>query len=707
VLTAGAFIHGVATGSIWVALGEFTAVLGFAGALIGFLNAREGRGASRRAESKATKVDLALPERPDLVNRNPELAEAGGKLRGGGRVLAIEGEVGVGKSAAATELAYRLQERDGRRRDQRRSFLWIDCDNQCPTLTQLCESLSTLTGDRALGAAARDEKFDAIRGHLVERPAVLLLDNLKLSDESKSKAMIKLLKAVPRSSMVIVSVNSPGILPTARVRLPDLELSEARNLVRQEVDRLGLNVPHLRDSDFVDRMLEQFGGNPHLITSFINGLDSSPHSAPGRLEAARRGDGAEAMLADHLAGLSAKARSVLAVCALLRGNAIASQLAVATEGSEEEVALVLAELMAAGLVTCIRVKDRPNMFTCGVGVRNVVLGSTPPAEVEASTERLARYFIERFSREWENATAAIPHVGAIAVVAEQLQAEREGDVLHDLFTAVLDILFTLGRFDERMAIATLAYKRAICDEKFQRAARASAARTMNCAIRGELAKAREAAALGKVAADQAGSPRELARQQRVRAYVAYRSRNPREALSLLNGADELAEEAGDRTILVDLQDLRAACYWYLGELDECEAAAREHRRLADSIPWERVKAYSPQMLAEASMHRGDFSEAAALLGQSRTIATKYEDQRMLVRIAISEARLHLLSGHPRAGVKIARSAIGHGRSIGLREEVREAQALRRALLLVTLPPMRLYYSRRRPQRLSKAAIAGD
>src|SRR5690349_16473803 len=103
---------------------------------MGLLNARAGRASSRRTESRAAKTALALPERPDLVNRVPELAEAGGKLRGGGRVLAIEGEVGVGKSAAATELAYQLQDGDRRRGGQRRSFLWIDCDYRCPTLTR-------------------------------------------------------------------------------------------------------------------------------------------------------------------------------------------------------------------------------------------------------------------------------------------------------------------------------------------------------------------------------------------------------------------------------------------------------------------------------------------------------------------------------------------------------------------------------------------
>lgn len=703
-MLAEAFIWGLTWVEAGFVVGALTALLKLATALINFLTAREKRRAAKLEEP--VEAGLALPPRPALINRDRELAEATGKLRKGDRVLAIEGEVGVGKSATATELAYRLQEREGRRRG-RRAFIWIDCEDRCPSLTRLCESLSTLTGDRALGAAARDEKLEAIRAHLVENPTVLLLDNLRMSDRGRWKALVKLLKAVPRNSAVIVSVNSPGVLPIAKVRLSDLELSEARDLIRQEVDRLGLEAPDLQDEECVDRMLDQFGGNPYLITSFINGLDSSPDTVEARLEAASKGDGAEAVLAEHLSSLSRDARSILAVCALLHGNAIPAQLALATEGSEEQVSIVLAELMAAGLVTCIRLEGRPNMFTCGVGVRNLVLASTPASEIEVFTERLARHYIDRFSSDWENAAAAIPHVGTMAVVAEQLYAEGKSDALHDLFSAVLDILFTLGRFDERMAIATLAYKKAICDENFQRAARASAARTMNCAIRGELAAAEEAAALGKLAAERAGLPRELARQQRVRAYVAYRSRDPRKALSLLEGADELAEEAGDKHILVDLQDLRAACYWYLGEMDRCEAAAREHQRLADSIPWERVKAYSPQMLAEGAMHRGDFAEARALLQRSRAVATKYEDQRMLVRIAISEARLQLLGGSPRTGREIVRAAIAHGRRVGLREEVREARALRRALRLAILPPARFYYRRRRPQRLAKAPIAGD
>ncbi len=695
---------------VWV--GAFTVVVTLATALVNLWTARDTRrSASLHEDPKVRKrQDFALPPRPDLVNRVGELAEAREKLQGGGSVVSIEGEVGVGKSATATELAYRLQERKGpqRHRRRKRSFVWIECEDGCPSLTELCGSLSILTDDRALSVVARDEKFDAIRAHLAEQPTVLLLDNLRLSGDANSKALIRLLKTVPRNSLVIASVNSPGALPAPRVRLTELALEEARGLIRQEADRLGLSVPELRDEGFLDCMLELFGGNPHLIMSFLNGLESSPHSVEARLEAARCGGGDdEAMLAEHLTSLSPNARAILSACALLRGNAIAAHLAVATRMSEDEVALLLTKLMAEGLVTCVRLKDRPNLFTCGVGVRNATLALTSREDTAAFTSRLAAHYIERFSTDWEDAAGALPHVGAFTVVAEELHTEGKGDELHALFTSVLDILFTLGKFDDRIAIATLAYKRAICDKNFQRAARASAARTMNCAIRGELEAAREMLSLGQLAAERAGLPGETARQRRVAAYVAYRSREPRKALALLDGADELAEAAGDRHILVDLQDLRAACRWYLGEMDACEAAALEHQRLSDSIPWERVKAYPLQMLGEVTMHRGEFAQAGELLACSRAIAIRYEDQRMQVRIAISEARLQLLGGRPLDGVKVAAAAIAQARSIGLREEIREASALRRALRWAILPPVRMYYSRRRPQRLADAPIAGD
>jgi hypothetical protein len=696
---------------VGVALAALTAVVTLATALINLISARQTRRGAQRPEKaiKDPTAEFALPPRPDLVNRSEELAEARGRLRAGGSVVSIEGEVGVGKSATATELAYRIHEGQTRRwrRHQSSSFVWIECGDGCPTLTELCGTLSVFTDDRALSAVARNEKFDALRRHLAERSTVLLLDNLKLSSDENSQVMVRLLKAVPRSSVVIASVNSPGALPTPRIRLSELELIEARALIRQEADRLGLSVPELHDEDFLDRMLDLFGGNPYLIISFLNGLESSPDSVEARLQAARHGDGGEAMLAEHLASLPPETLAILAVCALLRGSAIAEHLAVATRVPQDDVAVQLAGLMTKGLVTCVRLKDRPNFFTCGVGVRNAVLAFTPREEAARFTSRLATHFIERFSSDWEDATGALPHVGTFTVVAEALHAQGKGDELYALFMSVLDILFTLGKFDDRIAIASLAYRRAICEENFQRAARASAARTMNCAIRGELEAAKEMLSLGLAAAEQARLPRETARQRRVAAYVAYRSREPRRALGLLEGADELAEAAGDRHILVDLQDLRAACYWYLGEMDACESAALEHQRLSDSIPWERVKAYPLQMQAEVAMHRGAFSRAREMLAHSRVIATRYEDQRMQVRISISEARLQLLAGEVRGGSHVAAAAISQARSIGLREEVREATALRRALRWAVLPPVRLRYARRRPQRLSDAPIAGD
>ncbi|HET7443906.1 MAG TPA: ATP-binding protein [Solirubrobacterales bacterium] len=682
-----------------------------AAALINLVSARETRLSSSSANTPnpQPRQDFALPPRKDLVNRVAEIEEAIGKLRAGEAMVAIEGEVGVGKSATATELAYCLQQhepflRDG---DRRYSFVWIDCQDRCPTLTEFSGSLSALTDDRSLSAVAGEEKFDAIRAHLAEHPTVLLIDNLRLADDTTSKALIRLLESVPPSSIVIASINSPGTLAAPRIRLGDLKPSEARDLISREIQRQGLLVPDVEHSDLADSLIELFGGNPYLITSFLDGLDGSPFSIEQRLEAARRGEGAEGMLADRIAALASDALSILAACAFLRGNAIASQLGVATMESDQDVALLLTDLMSAGLVTSVRVKGGPNIFTCGVGVRNAILATTSGEEIKRFTKRLAQHYIDRFSTEWEDATGAIPHVGTLTVVAEQLYLEEEAEELHALFVAVLDILFTLGKLDDRITIATLAYKSAVRDGNYQRAARASASRTMNCAIRGELERAQESLGHGLIAARESGSPAEIARQMRVRAYVAYRSKQPEQALAMLEGADELAAEDEDLHILVDLQDLRAACYWYLGQFDLCEIAADAHEKLADEIPWERVKAYPLQMRAEVAMHCGEFAKAAELLGQSRAIATEYRDQRMLVRIAISEARRQLVGGRPAVGRDIAMSAAARAKRIGLREEAREAEALRRALRWAALPPVRLYYRRQRPQRLTDAPLAGD
>jgi hypothetical protein len=663
---------------------------------------------------QASGPKALLPAPCRFINRDADMRNAMAKISRGEIVLAIDGGAGVGKSATATELAHRLraveQPLEWMIDLRKHTFLWIDCRYECPSLVDICGPLSLLTGDQSLSIVSHAQKLDALRVHLATHKTVLVLDNLTLNDDHKSQALRDVLRTVPTGSLVIASVNRPCLLEAALVPLSDLDPLDALTLIQHEVDCLDLSGAGTFDEAFARRLCGAVGGNPRIIRWFLQTLSSSGKSLYEYLAAVERGDtvpGPE-MVAPMWEDLTATSRTVLAACAYLRGQAIADQLIIACDLTEDEVTAALEELIWVGLVTTVWVTDRPNVYTCAQGLRRFVLAETTEHTLSAFTNRLADYYVGYFTETPEDAGRAIPHVGALQTVLQELFALENDPDLQSLFRATLDIFFTLGLFDDRIAAGAIAYESAIRTENHGGASLASEVLSSTHAVRGELAEAREALALGLVASESAGTAGEKARQMRCSGLVSYRSCRPREALTQTEGAEALAESEGQLEILVNILDLRIAAYWYLGSIDDCEVEAYKCLHVCDQMPWERAKAYSLRHLAEISIHRGAFSHARERLQDARSIAIDYEDKRGLARIALTEARLHLVTGRPRVAAQTASYAESEANALGLPPEAREARALRVAAMCARfLPPLRLYYAWRRPIRLSDSPVGGD
>ena len=84
--------------------------------------------------------------------------------------MSIEGTIGVGKSALATEVAHRLAERQSAKRRGRAftALVWFDAHNSMLSLVDLARTLALATGDLALSMASAEHKAEALRAHLVD-----------------------------------------------------------------------------------------------------------------------------------------------------------------------------------------------------------------------------------------------------------------------------------------------------------------------------------------------------------------------------------------------------------------------------------------------------------------------------------------------------------------------------------------------------------
>lgn len=716
----GTVVLGVPVDAAWI-VPILGAVVGFIALATAWMNRRTALVArdKQRAEllsvaSVAAAPGVLLPPRlPRFVNRADAIEQAVAQIRAGERVVAIEGGAGVGKSAVATELAHRLRcddVDDGVSELRTHDFVWIDGRDSGPTLADICQQITLLTGEQALSAVAGDAKLQALRAHLARKRTVLLLDNITMSPQPSIDSLQDLLGAVPHGSLVIASVNSSHVLhaPT-RLVLEELEPRHALELIAHETERLGLTATGLFDAALVARLQNAVGGNPRLIESFLRAVTSSPASVGDLLEALERGEGLSELFLGVWDELQQDARALLSACAYLRGQAVVAQLEVACDLERSEVSAGLTELMRVGLATVVRSAGRPDVFSCSSAVARFVIAEAPEQLIAVFTERLSAHYIRQFSREPENAAWAVAHVAGIMAVLQWTYDGGDDDAnLQALFSSVLDVLFTLGLFDDRIVAGRLAYESAIRASNYRAASLATDVLSSTHAARGELESALEAVALGLVAAERSMDVGERARQMRAHALALYKGGDATAALAALEGADDLARQTGDLEILVNVLGLRTVACWWLGAVEDCEAAAEEGLRVCEEMAWRRASAYPLRNLAELAVHRGRFDRAEALLEQARAVAESFGDRRQLARIHLTSARLALFAGQPKRAAEEASSAHSAAVALGLLAELREAQAIGVAAARSRLlPPLGAYYSWRRPLRFTDAAIGGD
>jgi len=656
----------------------------------------------------------ALPPRlPCFVDREEAIRQAAQRIRAGERVLTIEGGTGVGKSAVAAEIVHRMRSDDDAtaaglpRLRETHDFVWVEAHDACPTLSDICQRVALLTREQSLTSVASEEKLAVLLAHLARRKTVLLLDNVKVSAGAAVDPLRELLRTMPSGSLVIAALNTPHALDASSVTLDDLELTHVLELVHYWARRLELD-EGIFDEPFAKRLRASVGGNPRLIEQFMRTLKVSPLSVDELFEGLERGEAVRDLLIPVWRELSAESRAVLASCACLRDPANAEQLRIACAMTREELAPALTELIDMGFLTIQRSAGRPDVYACSIGVLVFADGETPADATAAITRRLAAHYVRKLTVDPEDAEGAVPHIGAIKAVLQRLFDQQDDREVQALFASTLDILNTLGLFDDRISTGCLAYTSAERAGNHRAASLATDVLSSTHAARGEVKEAREAAALGLLAAERSGDGGEHARQMRATALTYYKAGDAQTALATMQGADALARETGEREILVNVLGLRTVAHWYLEDFDASASAAEQGLQVCRDMDWKRAAAYPLRNLAEVAIHYGDFELASTHLADARRVATERGDQRQMARISLTAARMYLFAGNLRDARREASAAEHAADSLGLRPELREIRAIHSAAVrALWLPPLRIHYARHRPARFTDAPIGGD
>lgn len=664
---------------VWipVVVGAIAAIAGAIGLPKILADRRERK--TKAAENRGPST--LLPARVKLVDRVTELAQILRHMAAGEPIVTVEGGRGVGKSALVLEAAHRFAangSRRGKAAGPAAALFWLDARNDCPDLADLARKLSLHSGKRALAAAPTAEKGQAIRSYLAANPTVLVVDNLRLRADG-AVPLRELLDTLPTGSRAIISANTVGALAGPRVTVTELAPEDARELVVREATRSDVADLVSADESVIERVHRLVGGNPGAIRLFVTACAGRPGTVAELLDEIESGAGE----IDTLYGviwteLSEEARAALATCAFLVDGADMGQVAIALDLPEPEAKQVLRQLWTDGLVEAGQALGR-TVYRCPPALRRFVLDRTGAERLDHARSRLATSLAERFSRDWEDAAGAARQVEAIRTLVRELAEASQYRLCLDLFAAVYDMLFTLGLFDDRVALGWVAFRAAGELGLAEEQSLALSVVSSTHAVRGEDAEAAHAAATGMGIARESGSAREIARQLRCEGFRLYRAGRAKEALDVVlsEGAEGMARDAGDPNNMIDILSLVGAAQFHLRDVDKCEATVLRFRDECERLPWERGKAYALRDLAEVHLMRGNQREAEDLTARAKAIATEYRDTRQLARIGLTEARLSLFAGRMRQARDTATEAARAAGSLLLRGEQAEAEAVAR------------------------------
>ncbi len=574
---------------------------------------------------------------------------------------------------------------------------------------------------RVAGEAVRraifDAVVDALRTCADGRPALLLLDDLHLADESS----LNLVHFVARRAadlrlMVVATCSEEAIQAGTPIQMALSHLDRGRLARGVRVPRLGLagtveQAQDLAAAPMPEAMLGQIyritDGSPILVEEVVRAYRASGHATlPGDSAAAIRG---------RVARLNSRAQALLSAAAVAGArfdfeivrivSALTAHEAVAALDTCLEARLVdedgagyhfhhrlVREAIYDGLAPERR---RALHGALADAIESHAASEEPPSEILAEhrrragqDERALRHLVAAGHR----AAARAGLREALAFYAEALQlagrpAAADGPARVELLDATGRVQLALGQISG--AARAFAVNARLSDPSGFRPepalrARAHRLAALALAAGGNLTAAHAEIVAGAAAADEAGGEM-LAPLLHLKAQLLWHEGRSEDACAVSEGCAEAAERAGDADLVVRSRDLVALARATLGEPLAApeDASGPAERTLQDATPehpvdvhlvmWDRdivaaggaafVARLSGLLRERAQMRNGAAEDAVAVGRSGEGAAALAAGQLDVAEAALREA----LRGHRAAG-----SALG------------EALALERLAALFTM-----------------------
>lgn len=664
-----------------------------------------------RPDSRRTSAAPPPPGEVELVGRDAELRSLLGAYDGigdDGRVAAIEGEAGIGKTRLASELANELGARGATVLSARchedevglpygpvAELLRRACDEPAgwaagvpavrladagvllPELTALDPEASAFDPPR--GPEARARLMDGVVSVLDaatagEEPGVLVVDDLHAADEATLDLILYLARRLRGRRLLLVLAWRSEALPTGhRLRRLTADLAREGSAVIARPQRLGADeiAELLDDRDTAQRIHAESEGLPLFVAEYLTVVRTA-----GVLPADALSGELRDLLRARLDGLPATARQVLGAAAVI-GRSFGPETVRATSGrSEEETADALEQLVGRGVVgegdqgyDFRHHKLRELVYDeVGLARRRLLHGRAASAlaalpgsdpAIVAHHLRLAGQVEEaaaQYLRAADRAASLHAHVDALADLEAALAlGAPDPAALHermgDSRTLIGDYAGALAAYEAAAAHAppeqTAALDHKVGEVLLRRGDRDRA----EARLRGALETATDDGAL-------------RARIQADLSLALHGAGQDEEATTLAEAARATAEAAGDGFALAQAQNMLGVIARGRGDLDLAQTELSSSLELAERLGDTRARVAALNNLALAQRAAGELDAAMELTERALALCAEYGDRHREAALNNNLADLHHLAGREEPSMAALKRAVAIFSEVG-------------------------------------------